>query len=113
MYIIVNILIQISGSIIMKFAANSLKNKNILLTVLLYFIAMFLFFIQAVIWQKILEKYQLYFAYLWNGVFYIGIVLSGYFIFKEDISLNKMIALFIILFGLVIVSFAKMKKIEE
>ena len=77
------------------------------LTNIFFVTAFFLFFLRAIGWQLVLNKYELSFAYPFTGIHYIFLFLIGYFYFNEEITLFKFLAMLLILIGTTIIATSK------
>jgi multidrug transporter EmrE-like cation transporter len=67
-------------------------------------VAMACTFLGGVIWMLALSKFELSYAYPWTGLLYIYILLAGYFLFNDAISLNKVLGTLVIIFGVFLIS---------
>lgn len=65
----------------------------------LFFSALACLGMQAVIWQRVLTRYPLSFAYPLNSVIYPASLLSGWLLFGEAVTLPRLLGSAVILFG--------------
>lgn len=110
LYIILYILLSASGLLLLKkslindLAILNLSNiKNLLLN--WYFIFGFLFYASSFLtWLYILSKKEISYAYpIVVGLSYFVIVLSSLIIFKESLTLNKIIGIVLIGIGIIFI----------
>ena len=67
-----------------------------------YLTVLFCLFMQAVFWQLVLKHFDLSYAYMFMSLIYPVILLTGYALYGERISLNNIIGTGIIIFGIVV-----------
>ena len=108
-FLILTISLRSVSSVIFKIGALEIKDYNIysVLTNIFFLTAFFLFFIRAIGWQLVLKKYELSFAYPFTGIHYIFLFLIGFFYFNEEVTLNKFLAILLILIGTTIIATSK------
>lgn len=97
--IIVNIILQVSSFILVKFAAiNSATYIDIFFNIL-YILAFILVLIRSVVWQLILKEKDLSEVYPINALVPLLILLSSYIIFNENISTNNILGSLLLMVG--------------
>ena len=106
------ILLRSISSAIFKMGAIEITEYNIfnVLTNTFFLIAFVLFFLRAIGWQLVLRKFELSFAYPFTAVHYIFLLLIGYMYFNESLSLQKILAVILIIAGTIIISLSKSLK---
>lgn len=65
---------------------------------------LFAFFISMLVWLYVLSRMELSFAYPFVALNYVLILLGSYFLFKETITLHKMIGVVVIVIGVYLIS---------
>lgn len=102
--IFLSIIFHVLASIFLKFGSLSLGGYNVLeiVTNPYYIISLFFLFLQAIVWQFTLKRYNLNFAYSFTSLYYPLILLSSFFIFNENITIGNVIGTFIIVVGLIL-----------
>ena len=115
MEIALNIILQLIAAILIKLASLQIVKTNLTDAILspYYIGAIVCFGLQTIVWQKILLKYELYFAYIWNSLFYVGILFSSSYFFNEKISVKNIYGVSIIILGLIVISISKLQKIKR
>ena len=113
-FLIVTVSLRSISSAIFKIGALEINDYNFysVLTNIFFITAFFLFFLRAIGWQLVLNKYELSFAYPFTGIHYIFLFLIGYFYFNEEMTLNKFLAILLILIGTTIIATSKNKAHE-
>ena len=113
-FLILTVSLRSISSAIFKIGALEINDYNYysVLTNIFFITAFFLFFLRAIGWQLVLNKYELSFAYPFTGIHYILLFLIGYFYFNEEITLNKFLAILLILIGTTIIATSKNKAHE-
>lgn len=113
-FLILTVSLRSISSAIFKIGALEINDYNFysVLTNIFFITAFFLFFLRAIGWQLVLNKYELSFAYPFTGIHYILLFLIGYFYFNEEITLNKFLAILLILIGTTIIATSKNKAHE-
>ena len=108
-FLILTISLRSISSAIFKIGALEINDYNFysVLTNIFFVTAFFLFFLRAIGWQLVLNKYELSFAYPFTGIHYIFLFLIGYFYFNEEITLFKFLAMLLILIGTTIIATSK------
>lgn len=71
--------------------------------IILYGILLFIMFFYAVMWQQILKRMKLVTAYANKSVTIIWGLIWGMLLFKEKISLFKILGIIVIIFGVYLV----------
>ncbi|MDD3187668.1 MAG: transporter [Bacilli bacterium] len=72
--------------------------------ILYYGISILILGVYAVMWQQILKKFSLSFAFINKGITVIWGMVFGYFIFSEGITINMIIGSVIVLVGISMVA---------
>ena len=113
-FLILTVSLRSISSAIFKIGAIEINDYNYysVLTNIFFITAFFLFFLRAIGWQLVLNKYELSFAYPFTGIHYIFLFLIGYFYFNEEMTLNKFLAILLILIGTTIIATSKNKAHE-
>ena len=108
-FLILTVSLRSISSAIFKIGALEINDYNYysVLTNIFFITAFFLFFLRAIGWQLVLNKYELSFAYPFTGIHYIFLFLIGYFYFNEEITLFKFLAMLLILIGTTIIATSK------
>lgn len=88
------------SSVFMKFA--SLQN-NLLYKIILYGISIGILGVFSILWQKMLEKFNLTKAYFFKSTTLLWGVIFGVLIFNEKVSYNMIIGIIITLIGVTII----------
>ncbi len=103
-FILMNIafIVYSLSSVISKYAAGEdvLSSKWIIL----YGAMIFCLMIYAVMWQFVLKKIDLIVAYSSKAVVVVWGTIWGILLFREHLSLNKLLGLLIIIFGILLIS---------
>lgn len=111
-FLIFYLLFTMGGIIFIKIGGNDLNfslipsiNFNISYVMLLGF---FLYFLSFFMWQKLLILFDITFiGPLTAGLVQIMILLVGIFLFKEKLNIINICGIFIIVFGIVLVTFKR------
>lgn len=113
-FLILTVSLRSISSAIFKIGAIEINDYNYysVLTNIFFITAFFLFFLRAIGWQLVLNKYELSFAYPFTGIHYIFLFMIGYFYFNEEMTLNKFLAILLILIGTTIIATSKNKAHE-
>ena len=113
-FLILTVSLRSISSAIFKIGALEINDYNYysVLTNIFFITAFFLFFLRAIGWQLVLNKYELSFAYPFTGIHYIFLFLIGYFYFNEEMTLNRFLAILLILIGTTIIATSKNKAHE-
>ena len=113
-FLILTVSLRSISSAIFKIGALEINDYNYysVLTNIFFITAFFLFFLRAIGWQLVLNKYELSFAYPFTGIHYIFLFMIGYFYFNEEMTLNKFLAILLILIGTTIIATSKNKTHE-
>ncbi len=113
-FLILTISLRSISSAIFKIGALEIIDYNFysVITNIFFITAFFLFFLRAIGWQLVLNKYELSFAYPFTGIHYIFLFLIGYFYFNEEMTLKKFLAILLILIGTTIIANSKNKAHE-
>lgn len=70
----------------------------------LYWAALGCLGLQALLWQRVLARHDLSFAYPLNSLIYPATLVAGWFLFGEAITLQRIAGSGVILFGVWIIS---------
>lgn len=102
-------------SVFSKFAsielnAGGLKNPKVYL---FGFLMLFVCFLYAVCWQKVIKKFDLNIGYANRSVYLLWSQLWAVTIFKEQLTVRNIIGLFIVLAGVLVVSMSAQKQEAE
>ncbi|MFY0518404.1 EamA family transporter [Lysinibacillus sp. UGB7] len=108
-FLILSIVFQSFSFVFSKLAAVSLENTPFIFYIVnkYYFLSLVCLGIQAIFWQKTLNKMELSKAYPYTALIYLFILIYTYFIFKEPISINNIIGTIIIMIGIFVMNFEK------
>ena len=110
--ILIPIVIRVVNTALFKTAALSMEQFTIynIATNYLYLLCFVLFFLRALTWQMALGFYPLSVAYPFLSISYVSILLVGYFVFDEQITLFNMIGSAVIIMGVVTLAANKNKE---
>ena len=105
-FIIFSILLQAGSGIFGKYAALSTESFNPLTTVtnIFYLFSIICLILQAIFWQQALISYPLSFAYPFMSLVNFVVLISSYFLFQEGISINNLLGLILISYGITILA---------
>jgi multidrug transporter EmrE-like cation transporter len=114
-YILFTILLTVYGQLVFKwrmdmkgaFPAGSMNKFQYIFWAYLdpWIISGFLAaFLASVFWAITLTKFELSFAYPFTSLSFVLVLFLSFFLFKESISINKLIGVFLILGGVYIIS---------
>ena len=108
-FLILTVSLRSISSAIFKICALEINDFNYysVFTNIFFITAFFLFILRAIGWQLVLNKYELSFAYPFTGIHYIFLFLIGCFYFNEEVTLNKFLAILLILIGSTIIATSK------
>lgn len=98
--IVLNISLQVSSFILVKYAALESESYIDIFFNLFYIAALFLTIISSVVWQKILKEKNLSEVYPFNAVVPLLLLVSGSLFFNEIISVNNIIGSFLVMIGI-------------
>lgn len=100
--VLLSIIFRVFASLFLKEGAISMEEYSFLniATNYYYFISIIFLALQAVCWQLSLKKFDLNYAYMFNGLFYPLILIVCYFYFGESISVNNIIGMVFISGGI-------------
>jgi multidrug transporter EmrE-like cation transporter len=104
--IIFSILLQAASGIFGKYAALSVKDASIFITVTngYYFLSLICLVLQAIIWQLALVHYPLSYAYPFLSLVNFVILIFSAILFQEQITAYNVLGLIIISFGILVLS---------
>lgn len=105
--IVLYLFTRASNQVLLKMVAVSSSNYKEIFYSPLFYISCLLFFLQAIIWIKVLKEVALSVAYPFTALIFIFILVSGYAFFNEPINVTHIIGVFIIIYGVVVVSTEK------
>jgi drug/metabolite transporter (DMT)-like permease len=111
MLILLSILSQSLALVFMKLAALELMQFTLLkfITNKFIWIAVFCLLLQSILWQLVLRKHNLSYAYYFMSLRYFITLCFGYFLFHEQVNFIHLVGLVIIAYGITI--FAKGKAV--
>lgn len=89
-----------TSSVFMKFASTQ---NNLFYSLIYYGLSMLTLAIFALLWQKLLKKYDLSKVYIFKATTIIWGMVFGFLIFKESISVNMIIGSVITIIGIYII----------
>lgn len=100
-YLILSFFFQALTVVIGKKASISMAQFTVREVVLnpYYLSILFCLFLQAVFWQMTLKHFKLSYAYMFMALIYPVILISGYAVYGERISLNNIVGTGIIAMG--------------
>lgn len=88
-----------------SFFSKCAGNSETVFYFLLFYSCSFIFLgIYAILWQKILSKNSLIFAYLNKGITLIWGLFFGYFIFHETIKWNMILGICFVIIGIIFIN---------
>ena len=118
-FILMLIFFTVTGEFLLKYSVDGLPiglNLESLLLILstpgILFGILFVFS-ASILWIVGMSKFQLSFMYPFMSLNYIIIIIGSEFLLKEDVQLNRYIAILFILIGLIIISRSQNIKIKE
>lgn len=92
---------SISGIVSKKASQYNLLSKNF---IEFYLIELFIIFIYAYLWQKVIKKFSIVTAYSSKGIVVIWMLIWSVLFFNETIKFNNIIGALIIIAGIGMVS---------
>ena len=108
-FILVSLVIvfNIASHSLFKTASNEILNLNIVNLILNWKIlfGVFLQILALLVWFRLLQSVELYWAALMVALIPVGLVLVSVFIFNENLNLLKIIGIFLIVCGLFIINY--------
>jgi drug/metabolite transporter (DMT)-like permease len=104
--IIFSILLQAGSGICGKYAALSVKDSSLFITVTnsFYLLSLIFLVLQAIVWQVALTHYPLSYAYPFVSLVNFVILIFSASLFQEHITAYNVLGLIIISFGILILS---------
>jgi multidrug transporter EmrE-like cation transporter len=105
-FIIISILFQAGSGICSKYAALTVKDASLFITVTnnFYFLSLIFLVLQAIVWQQALIYYPLSYAYPFIGLVNFVILVFSAILFQEQITGYNILGLIFISFGILILS---------
>jgi drug/metabolite transporter (DMT)-like permease len=105
-FIILSILFQAGSGICSKYAALTVKDASLFITVTnnFYFLSLIFLVLQAIVWQQALIYYPLSYAYPFIGLVNFVILVFSAILFQEQITGYNILGLIFISFGILILS---------
>lgn len=114
-YIFITIILTVYGQVILKWRLNHLEDLPsavlpkiiFLLKALLdpyIFSSFFSAFIASLTWMAALKEFELSKAYPFMSLSFVCVLVLSFFIFKESISLQKIIGSILIIIGIIFIS---------
>lgn len=105
----VNVVLLLTGQLFWKHAVNKITQWNMSSALQLFispsFLAgAFLYVIATVVWLYILSKLPLSVAYPMQSITYIGGMIAGYLLFKEQVSLTQWAGGAVIILGVYLIA---------
>lgn len=97
------LLLYVFASVFAKYAGNALNQKAMPLALLFLFLEFLFLFIYSYLWQQVLKRMPLNFAYTNKAICTIWTVIFAIFCFGESLTLQKGIGIFIVLVGVLLV----------
>jgi multidrug transporter EmrE-like cation transporter len=115
LYIFLTVVLTVYGQIILKWRLNQLAalpedftDKIVFLVKAVFdpyiFSSFFSAFIASLTWMAALKEFDLSKAYPFMSLSFIGVLFISYFLFKETLSVQKIIGTIMIVAGIIIVS---------
>ncbi len=106
MLIFLAVFMRAGTSFFFKTAALSLETYSFIniATNLFYWVSFLFFFLRALVWQFVLHKYPLSFAYPFNSLALVILLLLGHFVFHENVQWNHIVGTVLISLGIVLLS---------
>lgn len=104
--IVFSILLQAGSGICGKYAALSVKDASLFITVTnsFYFLSLILLVLQAIVWQLALIRYPLSYAYPFVSLVNFVILIFSAILFQEQITAYNVLGLTFISFGILILA---------
>jgi len=114
-YIFLTIILTVYGQIILKWRLNQLDalpelflGKLIFLIKSLFdpyiFSSFFSAFLASLAWMAALKEFELSKAYPFMSLSFVGVLIISYWLFKETISVQKVLGSILIIVGVILVS---------
>jgi drug/metabolite transporter (DMT)-like permease len=106
MLIFLAVFMKAGTSFFFKTAALSLEDYSFfnIVTNLFYWVSFIFFFFRALIWQFVLHKYPLSFAYPFNSLTLLILLFLGHYVFQETVEWNHIAGTVLISLGIVLLS---------
>jgi len=94
----------ISGQFVYKLGASKLSEFNIFHIIFnpYFILGSLLYGISAMLWFWSLSKLELSFAYPFLAISYVAILILGITVFHEQLLLSKVLGIFLIILGLIV-----------
>ena len=90
-------------SVFAKLAGNQMADENLWLTLVFLGLEAFSLLVYSVLWQQVLKRMPLHFAYSNKGVCTLWTVLSGVLLFGETLTIGKAVGIVVVLIGVMLV----------
>ena len=91
----------------------STDNQSKITSLFFYLILFFVLGLYAIIWQQVLKVFPLSTAYTNKAVIIIWGMLWGKLFFNEQFTLKKIIAVFLIFLGIIILNYSKTNEAQN
>jgi drug/metabolite transporter (DMT)-like permease len=114
-YIFLTIVLTVYGQIILKWRLNQLEELPLLFSDKIVFLLKSLFdpfifssffsaFLASLAWMAALKEFELSKAYPFMSLSFVCVLMLSYWLFKETVSVQKIIGSILIIIGVIIVS---------
>ena len=100
--IIFPVFLQAASGICGKYAAMTVKDASLFITVTngFYLLSLIFLILQAIVWQQALIHYPLFYAYPFVSLVNFVILISSAILFNEQITMNNILGLILISLGI-------------
>jgi multidrug transporter EmrE-like cation transporter len=109
-FIAISTVLGVSGQLLLKQGMNHIgrvEGTSFLKQVLLspwVMGGLVIYGLGVIFWLMALSRFELSYVYPFASLSYIGIILGSYFLFKEKISLMRLVGIAVIVFGVILTS---------
>lgn len=97
------LLVYAAASVFAKFSGSHMAESAWLLTLVFLGMEAFCLLGYSILWQQVLKRMPLHFAYSNKGVCTLWTALAGVLLFGETITLGKAVGIIVVLIGVMIV----------
>lgn len=114
-YIFLTIILTVYGQIILKWRLNQLEALPELFMQKVFLLIKFLFdpyifssffsaFLASLAWMAALKEFELSKAYPFMSLSFVGVLIISYWLFKETVTIQKILGSIMIIVGVILVS---------
>lgn len=97
------LLVYTAASVFAKFSGSAMAEADWFFTLLFLGLEAFCLLGYSVLWQQVLKRMPLHFAYSNKGVCTLWTALAGVVLFGESITIGKAVGILVVLIGVMIV----------